>query len=117
MFHKYKGTDESGYEVKRWGLNSFWMWFLFISLVITLYSSILQGQKVDYWYGFYKEALNNNALFQEAEKNWTKNYKDLLDKYQSSVCEHRKLVVTQVENTKLCMDPDTKALYKIDKDQ
>lgn len=117
MFHKYKGTNESGYECKRVGLNSFWMWFLFISFAITLYVSILQSQKVDYWFAQYNEALRDNGLFAEAEKKWNGDYYKLLTKYQVNMCEQRHLIVTQVENTKLCMDPDTKALFKIDRDR
>lgn len=45
-----------------------------------------------------------------------KDRAELLSKYQETKCRHRKLVVTTVENTKLCMDPQTKALFKIERD-
>lgn len=106
------------YDVHRWGREDVERSGVHVSLPLILLAFLIVSLlTLSTFYESNKVYRINDLANQATNKNLEEKYNNLLDKYQGAMCWHRKLVVTQVENTKLCMDPDTKALFKIERDK
>lgn len=114
IFHKYPARNDCGDRIERSGVHVFPFWCVCFLLTVTVFIAGQARGEADRLLGY-------NVAFQKTETTWSealakekKNVAELQVKYEGLQCSTRNLVITTVKGITLCMNPETKALHKID---